>query len=580
MNSFLISTSASGSLEWLKFPNSRAFHLFHSFNFVGKGSFVAPLLEALDGFYSPMVTIRYSSGFLVLFLCLWGMVLQAQFVDPREADEYFDNQNYLDALPIYKKLVKQEPDEPEYYRKAGICYLKTFLSRTKAAEYLEKALNKKKHDDEVWYFLGKAYMMQNEFEKALEQFETYNEEAGWGKKDDVELLMKQCQNGKEFVKHPLDVTFEPLGPDINTEYPDYYPYVAKDESRLVFTSRRKKNRGGGKEFDGYYASDIWVSEKEEEEGKGSFESPRNAGGQVNTKYDEQAVGLSDDGGLMFVYIDRVKKKGDIYRTEWDRIGFGRMEKLGENVNSDELETSCSISSDRKTLFFASERDGGEGGIDLYMSRKLPTGEWAKAQNLGPKINTEQDEGFPTLSYDNETLYFCSEGHQSMGGFDIFKAEWDPESNTWSEPQNLGYPVNDGTDNRTISYTKDGRNAYLSTFKDEKGEGSLDIFKVTFNEIAEQPVIFKLKLPSGDTADPYFTSPQVTVLDQNFEVYGDYSANRNTGTYTIALPPGEFTMEIQSEDHPLYEEKIKVTEAHQKMGVVEKRVDLKEGKDGK
>lgn len=516
-----------------------------------------------------------SASFFIAFLLGFSLQGKGQYVDPREGDEYFDNGNYLEAMKVYKKVIEQEPSEPEYFKKIGICYLRTFKDRSSAAEYLKKASKKEGHDEDVWYYLGKAYMMQDAYKKALKHFTKYQANAPMmGGKDDVAYLQGQCQSGKELVKHPLDVRFENIGDGINTEYPDYNPFVAKDESRLVFTSRRRRNQGAGKEFDGYYASDIWVADEADEEDKEGFQKAENAGKRVNSKYDEQAVGLSDDGQQMFVYIDRIKKKGTIHKTQWSHISFGRMEKLGSNVNNeDSKEYAASISSDRKTLFFTSDRDGGEGGMDLYMCRKLPMGKWAKPQNLGPKINTKYDEDFPTLSYDNETLYFCSKGHESMGGFDIFKADWDPETNTWSKPRNLGYPINDGTDNKTISFTEDGRSAYLSTFG-KGGKGSLDIYKVIFNEVAERPAIFKLKLPAAqDTGKKYLTGPNVTVLDEDFEVYGRYSANDNTSSYTLALPPGQYTMEIQSEDHPLYEEKLKVTEAHQKMGVVQKRVEL-------
>jgi hypothetical protein len=527
--------------------------------------------------------VRFLRIFLIAFLAVTVFSLKgnAQYTDPRKAEEFFDNENYLKAMEVYKKLIEQNPDDPEYYRKIGICYLRTFKDRTSAAEYLKKASEKKGHKPEVWYYLAKAYMMQDEFKKALKNFTKYQANSGlMGGKDDVAHLQKQCRMGKQMVKAPLDVTFKNLGDTINTPYPDYYPFVAKDESRLVYTARRRRNEGGGKEYDGYYASDIWVlNQKEEGEG---WQEPENAGKRVNSKYDEQAVGISDDGKQMFVYIDRVKKRGTIYKAQWEHISFGRMEKLGSSVNQEEsLEFSASVSADRKTLFFTSDRDGGKGGRDIWMTRKLPIGKWAKPQNLGDKINTRHHEGFPTLSKDNETLYFCSQGHTSMGGYDIFKAEWNPKKNTWSEPENLGYPINDGTDNRTISYTADGRSAYISTFG-KGGSGSLDLYKVIFDKVANKPVIFKLKLPvATDTGKSFLTKPRVTVFDKNFKVYGRYAANDNTSSYTLALPPGQYTMEIQSEEYPLYEEKIRVTKVHQKMGIIKKRVKLSEaGEDGK
>ncbi len=496
-----------------------------------------------------------------------------QFLDPREAKRLFKDGNHLDAIPLYKKLIRKDSEKVEYWTNLGICYLKTNIDKSKAVKYLEQASKMKGHDDEVIYYLGRAYMYELQFDKALAQFKKYKENSGWGGKDDVGQQIEDCNTAKELMKYPLDVSFENMGPAINSKYPDYYPYVAKDESVLVFTSRRKSNIGSRKEFDGYYSSDIWFVE---DEGEGLKEA-ENAGRKVNTLYDEQAVGLSDDGEIMYVYIDHVKEYGDIYRSRKDRLGYGKIEKLGANVNKEDvLETSASLSSDGKTLLFASQRDGGQGGIDLYMSKKLPTGEWAKPQNLGPKINTSGDEGFPTLSSDNKTLYFCSNGHPGMGGYDIFTATWkDREGNSWSEPKNIGYPINTPNDNRTISYTEDGEHAYVSMLRDDT-HGSLDIYKVTFNKVAERPAIYKMRIPSRDTANPYITDAYVTILDKNFEVVGQYAANEGSGAYTMALPPGEYTLEIEAEGYPLYEEKLKVTEEETEKTLIEKMVNLKKG----
>ncbi|MFB6258069.1 MAG: tetratricopeptide repeat protein, partial [Flavobacteriales bacterium] len=209
---------------------------------------------------------------------------KGQYLDPRKAEDYFEKKNYIKALDIYKKLIEQDPSKPEYFRKAGICYLRLYRDRKSAAKYLKKALKKEGHDKVVWYYLGKAYMMQNEFQKANKNFTKYKMKKGlMGGKDDVAHLQSQCKTGKELKKHPLDVSFKNLGTGINTEHPDYYPFVAKDESMLAFTSRRRDNQGGGREMDGWFPSDIWIAEPKKE-GKG-FAEAESAGRRVNSKYD-------------------------------------------------------------------------------------------------------------------------------------------------------------------------------------------------------------------------------------------------------------------------------------------------------
>ena len=140
-----------------------------------------------------------------------------------------------------------------------------------------------------------------------------------------------------------------------------------------------------------------------------------------------------------------------------------------------FESAATISADGQTLFFASRRTGGLGGKDIYMTRKLPTGEWALPQNLGDVVNTPYDEDFPNLFYDGQTLYFSSKGHNSIGGYDYFKTEWDAEKNTWSKPINLGYPLNTPLDNICISFTEDQRHAYVSTWrKDSRGRHRAEV----------------------------------------------------------------------------------------------------------
>ena len=184
---------------------------------------------------------------------------------------------------------------------------------------------------------------------------------------------------------------------------------------IVFTSRRKENKGSAIEFDGYYSSDIWISSVQ----SGQFGVPENAGSMVNTTLDEQCVGLTSDGQQMFVYIDHISEYGDIYYCDWKKGKFYKRIKFEESVNSKDFESSATLSPDGNTLFFA--RKDKKGSKDIYMTRKLPNGKWGLSQKLPETINTEYEEDFPVLSVDGQTLYFSSQGHNSIGGYDLFKS---------------------------------------------------------------------------------------------------------------------------------------------------------------
>lgn len=513
---------------------------------------------------------RNIPGIILLLIAACTIIqVSAQPADPGEAKEHFKNRNYSKALKVYKRLIKQEPSNPDFQRKAGACYLRSNVDKTKAIPFLEKAIESSKVNIEAFFDLGLAYQHAYRYEEALKMFERYKENASSAGIEKTERQIETCHSGKALRKRKINVEFENLGPKINTPFPDYYPFVAKDESFLVFTARKLGNTGGVMEFDGFYSSDVWISQKVD----GKFSKARNAGHFVNSEYDEQAVGLSDDGKTLFVYVDKIKEYGDIYTATRKTKSFPKIEKLGETVNSPQLETAASISADGNTLFFASNKQdpNSQGGLDLYMTRKLPTGEWALPQNLGVAINTKYNEDFPTLSADGQTLYFCSEGHESMGGYDIFKATWDPETNSWSKPQNIGYPINTPDNERVISFTEDGIHAYISAVRDG-GFGDLDIYRITFKEKLPVAIVL-LKLPSNDPANPYLTDAFVAVYDNNNEEIGSYLPNPRNGTFTIALEPGIYNLEIEAAGYKFHTEKLIVLESDAIMGLMMKEVTL-------
>lgn len=501
------------------------------------------------------VTIRFLIITNLICLISNAQSKSKRFVDPREAKEHFNHGNFLAAIPVYKELLKNDPNDVDYNHKIGICYLYTNINKALAIPYLEKASTQSKVDDRVWKDLGLAYQYGSRFDDAKKAYIKYKATLSSQKDiDDIDHQIETCENGKEYVKHPINVTFQNLGINVNSQYPDYYPFVPENESFLIFTSRRKGNIGASQvEVDGYYSSDIYISQPV----NNLWTKPKNMGGMINTPFDEQAVGLTPDGETMLMYIDHIDSLGNIYESTQKNGKFQRMKKLSANVNSD-FETAGSITKDGEIIFFASERSGGEGATDIYMARKLPNGNWAQAQNLGKTVNTKYREDFPEIAPDGKTLYFSSQGHAGMGDFDLFKTEWDQESNTWSEPKNLGYPVNSVGDDRCISFTEDNRVAYISAVRDG-GYGDLDIYRIKFNDAEDRYTVLQCAVMGADSSK--IKDASVTVINANDpdpEPYL-YTPNSKTGKFIMAFTPGKYQISVQAKGYKTYSDFIYIFE---------------------
>lgn len=483
---------------------------------------------------------------LPLFLVFLVTTSSAQRANPEEAIEHFKYGNYIDALVIYRRLIEKDPKNIDYPYKAGLCILFTESDKIDAVRFLEKAAESNA-DQDAYYYLGKAYHTNMMFDKAIEAFNYYITQGSGTKIHVVDRELELANNAKKLIHAPINVSFENAGPNINSEYPDYYPFVTPDESFMVFTSRRKS---GVREFDGYYPSAINYSKVV----SGEFARTKKGSTAINSSYDDQAVGLSYNADKVYIYFDDIKNKGDIYEANIKDLKFEKKKIMGENVNSKGFESAATISSDGKTLFFASHRTGGKGGKDIYMTRKLPTGEWAQPQNLGNHINTKYDENFPNLFYDGTTLYFSSKGHNSMGGYDYFKSTWNPETNKWSKAENIGYPLNTTRDDVCISFTEDKRHAYISAWRKDS-QGLQDIYKVTFNEIDARETIIKSKILEIGKTEP-IKDAFIIITNNRTQEERHYIPNATNGSLLITLLPGSYTIMIDAPGYaPLNENLI-------------------------
>lgn len=467
--------------------------------------------------------------------------------DPKKAKALFElDRNYKDALTEYLRLLNDDPKNVEIKYRIGLCYLSTNIDKKKAIPYLEAMARESKAPKDVYLELGRAYHLANRYDDAIKKYTEYIELAKLRPEDArrVNKAIDQCRVGKYLVENPVEVEFECLSKDINTPFPEMYPFITADESFMIFTSRSNKVTGGFKEMDGNYSSDIFSSTQV----AGKWSKPKNLSSIVNTQFYEVGTSMTPDGKNVVVYFSNEIAQSDLYllgKKEKAKT-FSKAVSLGDGVNTAKfLEVSGAVSPDGKFLIFSSDRPGGKGGLDLYVSY-FENGAWGPAENLGSEINTEWDEDYPSFSPDGSKMYFASNSEKSMGGFDIFSAKYNKATKTFVAPTNMGYPINTADDNQTISFNNQGNVAYVSQQR-EGGIGELDIWRLTFknaeNDIAKTRVKGFVK---PDTALATITIKDNVTGKQIQTVKPD-----NSGAYYVDLIPGRYKFVITANGYADY-----------------------------
>jgi outer membrane protein OmpA-like peptidoglycan-associated protein len=502
---------------------------------------------------------------------------------------------YRYAIPYYMSAEKINPDNDVLNYKIGKCMI--FSSyKDKAIAYLEQAVQlNPKLIASVHYYLARAYHLNMDWDKAKQEYTTYLQTLSPDKKaiiNDVRKKIEECDNGKQLCQSPVRVFVDNMDEPLNNEYAQYHPLVTADESEMIYTYRTpilskkiKFDARDGDEFEqllvSYSTDGVWGNIKQ-------VTLP------ISTKKTNIATaGLSPDGQTLYLY--RTKDNGDIYQSHLTNNTWAKPRPMGKNINSTGKESSITISADGKTFYFVSDRPGGYGMGDIYVTTMDSKGKWSAPKNLGPVINTQYDEQGVFLSPDGNTLYFSSTGHNTMGGYDIFKSVHD--SGHWSAPENMGYPINTPGDDIYFTMPANKKHAYYSS--DQKGgKGNMDMYMITFLG-PEKPVMVSnspntLSGITSNIAD-VLTSGVVTVesnkallrgvvVDSNThtpllasielvdnkknKVLANFKTDSLTGEYVVSLLSGvNYGISIKADNHLFYSTNVDMTDSSHYLEIV-------------
>lgn len=480
-----------------------------------------------------------------------ALSLQAQ----DDADKMFVKSNFDEAYNLYSAYPIEKLSSEQIYKMAVSVLNGSSYSKKAAVELLEKFLEKNPNDGNAHYLYGRALAFEQRFDDAEKEFTICLTSTSITptNKADAGHELDYCQDARVLLPYKIDVTIDNLGQDLNSVFKDYYPFTNGEESILYFNSRR--NDGSIEKENGDFTANIFYSTVVD----GKFSEAKPLEGNVNDpEFDEEIVGLSVDGSKGILSLTDKAGNSSLKIANLKNGKVISYEKLPKAMRSGKYhEIAATFGLTTNEIYFASDRPGGFGGIDIYVIRKSPTGKWAVPQNLGPEINTLYDEDFPNLSHDGKALFFSSKGHASIGGYDIFKAVWDENVLRFVKPTNVGFPVNTLFDDMNLNFSSNGRYGYVSRLTEKN---SNDICRVTFEEVEEQLSIITGFVDAKKKEGEMLSGLIMIVEDmRNGDIVGEYLPNPATMHYVMALKPGVYKVTIHIDEFEPLEQKIEIAD---------------------
>jgi hypothetical protein len=463
-----------------------------------------------------------------------------------QAESYYLFGDFELANPIYLSLASFLPDDQNINYKIGNCYLNIPDEKAKAIEFLEKAVKNSSYEAKVnqikekrapldaYFSLAKAYMINNELEKAISTLQVFQKLAGEiktkGAMENMGFIDQQilaCKNAQKFQETPINIDKVKLPAEFSQGSINDSPAISFDGNTIAYTERRG------------IANAIFFSQKI----RGKWQSPVEITIDLNAGEDCSTCALNSDGTELFIYKEDIED-GNIYSSKFSNDKWSPIKKLNGNINTKFWESHACISNDGKKLYFTSNREDGND-LDIYVSEKDGSGDWGVPKMMGPEINTSFNEETPFISKNGSVLYFSSEGHNSMGGYDVFKST--KNGDKWETPENIGFPVNTTDDDKFFEPYNNGLNAYYSMPTDYKKR------EIFFLGLGVPAIDQRFEIRGILSLNDSLQKP-----DENFKIYlADLSAgdtlfvgfpSKDSSIYRFTVPQGSFRLTYTGDEY--------------------------------
>lgn len=500
-----------------------------------------------------------------------------------KADKEFEKARVLisrnedaEAEALLLKIVGRYPD----YQNAPLALSEMYFARKnydRAKFYLLSVVEKdEKFDLNAHRKLADIYSIEQKPDSALFYLENYlrlapETSANKARREQAQRMADCMRFRITALNNPVSFSPENLGAGVNTPFDEYLPTMTLDQAELLFTRRASTQEGKAPKEDFFLASGRG----------GEWSESAKLKGALNTEYNDGAGCISPDGRYIYFtrcYAPDSKGGCDIYRSRREGTTWGKPENLGANVNSAAWDAQPTIASDNRTLFFASNREGGFGGSDIYYSYLRDDGTWSKAKNCGEVINTEGKEMSPFIHPSNQTLYFSSDYHCGMGGQDIFYSRL--ENGKFSSPTNIGYPINTSSDESSLVVSPRGDYAVYASDR-AGGSGGLDLYRFELYFEARPLAATYLcgKIFDSGTKAPIRAEFEIRNLETG-RIVSSGESDAVGGDYLVCLPVGSvYSISARAEGYLFYSDNISLVD-NDASKPYEKQIELEKVEVGK
>lgn len=487
-----------------------------------------------------------------------------------EAMTYYDYNNFDKAETVFRQALELDPRFYEVYMMLGEISYRQKKYEEAARNYDAAVKLDSTAYRPVYFSLANAEMMSGNYAGALIHFKKYLKQPGISDRNKPVAIknIRNCEFAIEAVKKPVLFNPESIGPGINTDDDEYWPSITADGQTLMFT--RQLYSGSGRQAGIRSHEDFYISTLTDE----GWGKAVNAGEPLNTMTNEGAQTLSSNGNYMyFTSCERPGGAGscDIYFSAFTNGKWSMPFNLGSPVNTNWWESTPSVNADGNMLIFSSNRPGGSGGKDLWLTMLSEKNRWSQPVNLGGIINTPDDEMSPFIHFDGRTLYFASDGHPGMGGFDIYMTRMKDDS-TWSDPKNLGFPVNSAADETGMVIDASGQKAYFSSKRDA-GKGK-DIFSFALDESVRPDPVAYLRGRVVDKVTGVQLKADYELINLSTRKVTVSSTTDEKGNFLVCLPSGfNYGINVTKEGYLFYSDNFMFEGIHTVMKPLIKKISL-------